>query len=88
MLYEEVNKTNFSYCNFSSFGDLSKNRKKTDPLSTQILNTVKSQLDRIFYILEQDTSIYFSLNQKIQMLRDYLSASGYNYCSSYINNLP
>ena len=92
-LLAEYNETAYRTCilasgNFSSFGDLSKNRKKTDPLSTQILNTVKSQLDRIFYILEQDTSIYFSPNQKIQMLRDYLSASGYNYSSSYINNLP
>lgn len=74
--------------NYSSFGNVSKTRKNTDPLSLTILDTVKNQLDRIFYVLEQDTGISFSTKQKIEMFKEYLISSGYNYSSSYLNNLP
>lgn len=89
----QYNESSYKECilasgNYSSFGNISKTRKNTDPLSLTILDTVKNQLDRIFYILEQDTGISFSTTQKIEMFKEYLRSSGYNYSSSYINNLP
>lgn len=89
----QYNESSYKECilasgNYSSFGNISKTRKNTDPLSLTILDTVKNQLDRIFYILEQDTGISFSTTQKIEMFKEYLRSSGYNYSSSYLNNLP
>ena len=61
----EYTEGNYNKCilaskNLSSFGNTDKKRVRTDDISIGILNTVKTQLDRIFYILTQDTGIHFS----------------------------
>ena len=89
----EYNEGNYNKCilaskNLSSFGNTDKKRVQTDDISIGILNTVKTQLDRIFYILTQDTGIHFSKKLKKEMFKDYMAADGYNYSSSYVNNLP
>ncbi len=89
----EYTEGNYNKCilaskNLSSFGNTDKKRVRTDDISIGILNTVKTQLDRIFYILTQDTGIHFSKKLKKEMFKDYMAADGYNYSSSYVNNLP
>ena len=54
----EYTEGNYNKCilaskNLSSFGNTDKKRVRTDDISIGILNTVKTQLDRIFYILTQ-----------------------------------
>ena len=66
----EYTEGNYNKCilaskNLSSFGNTDKKRVRTDDISIGILNTVKTQLDRIFYILTQDTGINFSKSEAI-----------------------
>ena len=78
----------YSSANLKKFGDHNWRRSKYAELSREVDHLVRTELDRVLYILSQDTGIIFSDSLITDMLKSYRSAQGFTYASAYKGNLP
>ena len=82
----------YEYCIYANknkvFGNKNLRRQDTDPESLNLLQLVKTELDRMIKILSEDSGIFYNLALIEKMLVSYRETTGWTYKSSYPYNLP
>lgn len=85
----EYNEADYLDCPYSNSNWSSgQQRRPGSRIAQETLSILKTQFDRVIYVLEQDIDLQISLETAQKMLQSYLANKGWLYRDATPNNLP